>query len=131
VVLQQSLIRLLRVLAAGRRPLERRGPPYPPEGGIWILYLEKGIFRVYRGITGWRSPGSFTVSGDRIEFFNDPNCLEVVGTHTWKLEEGKLVLGIVEDECFLGLRAKNFTALPWTPDNPLTDLIYLPGVELR
>jgi len=58
------------------------------------------------------------VSGDRIDFFNDPNCLEVVGSYTWKLEEGKLVLEVIEDECFLGLRAKNSTALPRTLDNP-------------
>jgi len=106
---------------SARRPPERGGPACPPEGGIWTLHLDKAIFRVYHEITGWRSLGSFTVSGDGIEFFNAPNCLEVVGVCAWKLEEGKLVLEVVEDECFLGLRAKNFTALPWTPDNPLTD----------
>jgi formylglycine-generating enzyme required for sulfatase activity len=37
---------------ASRRPLERRGPAYPPEGGIWKLHLDKGIFRVYHEITG-------------------------------------------------------------------------------
>ena len=70
-----------------------------------MLHLDKGIFRVFHEISGWRTLGSFTVSGDQIKFFNDPHCTQVVGIYTWKLEEGKLVFEVVEDECFLDLRA--------------------------
>ena len=35
-----------------QRPPCRRCPPYPPEGGIWKLQLEQGVFRVYHPLTG-------------------------------------------------------------------------------
>lgn len=52
----------------------RRCPDYALEGGIWKLSLREGIFRIYYAGNGWRSMGSFTVSGDRIYLFNDPYC---------------------------------------------------------
>ena len=75
---------------------------------------------MFHEISGWRTLGSFTVSGEQIKFFNDPHCTQVVGIYTWKLEEGKLVFEVVEDECFLDLRAESFTNLPWIPHNPQT-----------
>jgi formylglycine-generating enzyme required for sulfatase activity len=39
------------------------------------------------------------------------------------LEEEKLVLEIVEDKCFLNLRAESLTNLPWIPHNPQTDVM--------
>lgn len=97
----------------------RRCPDYAPEGGIWKLYLDRGIFRIYHPITGWRSMGSYTVSGDRIVFFNDPVCPDLVGTYTWKLEEGTLTFEVVEDRCSASiLRAMNLTSLPWLSCQP-------------
>jgi hypothetical protein len=91
----------------------RRCPDYAPGGGIWKLNLDKGIFRIFHEATAWRSIGSFLVHGNQLRFFNDPYCLEAIGTYNWTLEEGRLKLLVVEDECAIGLRAMNFTKLPW------------------
>jgi hypothetical protein len=97
--------------------------PYPLEGGVWTLQLDQGVFRVFHEATGWRTLGSFTVSGDQIEFFNDPHCIDAVGIYKWKLEAGQLALEVIEDECDGrvlgggGLRATNFTSFPWMLDN--------------
>ena len=77
--------------------------------------------------TGWRTLGSFTVSGDRVEFFNDPHCYDAVGTYTWKLEASQLTLRAIEDACDGrvlgggGLRVTNFTSHPWMLDNSPKD----------
>ncbi|MGD9101630.1 MAG: hypothetical protein PVF45_14210 [Anaerolineae bacterium] len=91
----------------------RRCPDYLPEGGVWRLSLEDGVFRVFHAPTGWHSLGSFALSGDRITFFNDPYCYAVVGVYTWRREGGELKLELVEDACQLDRRARNFTKLPW------------------
>jgi hypothetical protein len=52
----------------------RRCPDYALEGGLWKFSLNKGIFRIYYTVNGWRSLGSYTVSDDRIYLFNDPYC---------------------------------------------------------
>ena len=96
----------------------RRCPDYAPEGGIWKLSLDKGIFRIFYTVTGWRSMGSFTVSGDRIVLFNDPNCIEIIGIYTWTLKEGALTLKVIDDTCAIRLRAKNLTSLPWASCQP-------------
>lgn len=91
----------------------RRCPDYVPEGGIWKLNLGKGVFRIFHEFTGWRSIGSFVVDGERVQLFNDPTCIEVSGSYTWKLKEGRLGLQVVEDKCAIGMRAKNLTQLLW------------------
>jgi len=91
----------------------RRCPDYAPEGGIWRLNLDNGIFRIFHELTGWRSIGSFVVDGNRVQLFNDPCCIEVTGSYTWTLKEGRLRLHVIQDECAIGLRAKNLTKLPW------------------
>lgn len=102
----------------GARAPCRRCPPYPPEGGTWKLSLDRGVFRVFHEATGWHSLGSFTVSGERVELFNDPHCYQVVGIYSWKLEGGELTLQLVEDACGVDLRARFFTSLPWTSCQP-------------
>jgi hypothetical protein len=96
----------------------KRCPDYAPEGGIWKLSLDKGIFRIFYAVTGWRSIGSFTIAGNQLVLFNDPNCPEVVGTYTWKLERENLTLKVIKDECAIGLRAMNLTNLPWLSCHP-------------
>jgi hypothetical protein len=97
--------------------------PYPAEGGTWLLHLDKGAYRILstRSLNGWRSLGSFTVAGDRIELFNDPHCMETVGTYRWKLEAGQLVLEVIEDECAEGWRGITFTNYPWTREDSQGD----------
>jgi len=102
----------------GKRAPCRRCSPYPPEGGVWNLCLDKGIFRIYHEGTGWTTLGSFVVSGDRIKFFNDPHCNQDTGIYTWKLEDGKLALELIEDRCAFGLRAENFTDILWESCQP-------------
>jgi hypothetical protein len=85
---------------------------------VWRLNLDKGIFRVHHEFTDWVTLGSFSVSGDQIEFFNDPHCFQDTGTYTWKLEDGKLILTVVEDNCGVYLRKQNLVALPWESCQP-------------
>ena len=91
----------------------RRCPDYVPAGGIWKLNLDKGIYRIIHDFSGWRSIGSFAVDGNRVQLFNDPTCMEMLGVYTWELKEGRLALQVVEDKCAIGMRAKNLTQLPW------------------
>ena len=61
----------------------RRCPDYAPQGGIWKLNLDKGIFRILHESTGWRSLGSFVIDGNRVQVFNDPCCIDVKGLYRW------------------------------------------------
>jgi len=98
----------------------RRCPDYAPEGGIWKLQLDRGIFRIFHQVTRWRSIGSFVVNGSKLSLFNDPYCHELVGTYNWKVEERRLILEVIEDECAIHLRAKNLTGQPWLSCRPPT-----------
>jgi hypothetical protein len=95
-----------------------RCPDYIRNGGLWLLRFHEGVFRIYHPITGWKSLGSFTVAGDTLQLFNDPNCTDVVGQYTWALEDGVLTLALVDDPCAIRLRAKNFTFQPWESCQP-------------
>ncbi|RPI79270.1 MAG: hypothetical protein EHM45_03590 [Desulfobacteraceae bacterium] len=104
----------------------KRCPDYLPEGGLWKLSLNKGVFRIYHPYTGWKSLGSFFVTrdplaeipGGQMILANDPVCPDVLGLYSYVIEEGKLVLTVVEDPCSSRLRAINFTNLPWLGCQP-------------
>ncbi len=96
----------------------RRCPDYAPQGGIWKLDLDKGIFRIFHESTGWRSLGSFVIEGNRVQLFNDPTCIDVMGSYTWTLEEGHLKLRVLQDECAIGMRAENLTTFLWMACQP-------------
>ena len=91
----------------------RRCPDYVPEGGVWKIQFDRGVFRIIHMVSGWKSIASFTLEGDRLFLFNDPVCHETTGVYTWKVEEGRLVFRAIEDECSIRLRAKNLTKQPW------------------
>jgi formylglycine-generating enzyme required for sulfatase activity len=91
----------------------RRCADYRPSGGIWKLQFDQGVMRLYYEVTGWRSLGSFTVSGDHLTIFNDPYCPEDAGEYRWKLENGQLKLEVVADSCAFGLRGKNLSHQAW------------------
>ena len=91
----------------------RRCAEYRLEGGVWTLTLDKGVSKVFHPYTEFTAVGSFTVSGDRITLFNDPNCTEDVGTFSWTLQGGLLTLKVIDDPCAIGLRAKNLMSSPW------------------
>jgi hypothetical protein len=98
-----------------------RCPDYAPEGGLWKLNLERGVFRIYHQPTGWKSIGSFVVTRDRwtagapdqLLLFNDPTCPDGIGLYTWRVSEGDLILEVIDDTCAIYLRAANLTNLPW------------------
>ena len=96
----------------------RRCPDYAPECGVWKIYFDRGVFRIFHEVTGWRSLGSYTVSGDQWVLVNDPYCLDVVGSYRWRVEDGPVVLEEIEDKCSIGLRAMNLTNLPWRSCRP-------------
>jgi hypothetical protein len=100
------------------RPPCRRCPPYPPEGGVWKLEFDQGVFRVYHPVTGWRTLGSFTVQDDHVTLFNDPQCHLAVGEFIWRRNDDGLHFQLVGDDCELGTRAKNFTAQAWASCQP-------------
>jgi hypothetical protein len=96
----------------------RRCPDYLVEGGLWKLNFDKGIFRILFQVTGWRSMGSFTISGDRLYLFNDPNCIDDVGEFRWSLKDGQLVFQEINDPCAIDLRGKNLIKQPWLSCQP-------------
>jgi len=91
----------------------RRCPDYAMEGGLWKISFEDGIFRIIYSVNGWRSLGSFSVSGEQLMLFNDPNCIYDVGVYNWKLESGQLFLTEIDDVCSIHLRAENLINQPW------------------
>lgn len=93
----------------------RRCPPYRLAPGEDTLELHWGVFRVSHEGVGYMAVGHYVVQGDRIVFFNDPNCSAERGTYAWTMEAGALRLEVVEDECAFGdVRVRFLTAAPWT-----------------
>lgn len=63
---------------------------------------------------GFAVSAHYRIEGDRVEIFNDGNCIGMTGIYEWSLEDGALVLDAVRDECpFVKLRQKYLTAAPW------------------
>jgi hypothetical protein len=96
----------------------KRCPDYALEGGLWKFQLDKGVFRIYYTVNGWRSLGSYTVSGNKLYLFNDPYCNWDTGSYSWALEEGVLTLTEIDDPCSQGLRAANLSDQPWLSCQP-------------
>ena len=96
----------------------RRCPDYLIEGGVWKLSLDKGAYHIFHEATGWRSLGSYSISGDRFYLFNDPACLEEVGIYNWQTVEGGMRLELIEDTCQVGRRGRNFTEAMWQSCQP-------------
>lgn len=68
----------------------RRCPDYALEGGLWKFSLNRGIFRIYYTVNGWRSLGSYTISENRLYLYNDPYCNWDTGVYSWKLQTAPL-----------------------------------------
>ncbi len=94
----------------------KRCAGYRLEGGVWTLYLNKGVFKVFHRDSDFEAVGSFAISGDRLAMFNDPYCEEdmtMVGAYSWTSDGDMLTLKTVGDSCSIGLRAKNLTSTAW------------------
>ncbi len=102
----------------GERIHCRRCPDWGHDGGLWKLRFDKGIFYVLYVEGGWKDVGSYSVSGDRITFFNDPVCWEDVGVYTWKVNKGTLTFQEISDPCFIHLRAENLMWQAWHSCQP-------------
>jgi len=96
----------------------KRCPDYALNGGLWKFSLDKGIFRIYYTVNGWRSIGSYAVSEDKLYLFNDPYCNWETGIYRWQLEDGVLTLSEIDDPCSQGLRAANLIDQPWLSCHP-------------
>jgi hypothetical protein len=95
-----------------------RCPDYAPEGGVWKLNLDQGVLRILHPESRWKSIGTYIVAGDRLLLANDPTCIEALGLYRWRLDEGQLVLEVVDDPCAIKLRAMNLTQQPWQSCRP-------------
>lgn len=104
----------------------KRCPDYAPEGGLWKLNLDRGVYKIYHEVTGWGSMGSYLIATDRessertvnLLLFNDPTCMEIVGVYTWTLTNGEFILNEVYDPCAIKLRAMNLTDMAWQSCQP-------------
>ncbi|MGD2148898.1 MAG: hypothetical protein PVH41_19555 [Anaerolineae bacterium] len=96
----------------------RRCPDYLPEGGIWRLSLNGGVFHIFHQATRWQSLGSFSVDGERLYLFNDPTCFRLTGVYGWEKVEGGLDLTVVEDGCQVDRRARSFSGMVWESCQP-------------
>ncbi|MDQ3939852.1 MAG: hypothetical protein M3238_00685 [Actinomycetota bacterium] len=126
--------RTITVRRAGGRPVYcQRCAPWRLDAGSAAILFDRGrlyaMFDPIRTEVDCRSetlgreckkPPGFDVSahyrveGDRIEIFNDPNCIGMTGVYEWRVEDDVLILDVVEDACpFVLLRARYLTAAPW------------------
>ena len=96
----------------------RRCPDYLPEGGIWKLNLKRGMYHIFHESTGWFSLGSFTLSGNQLNLFNDPTCIDTVGLYRWELADGELKLTVIADTCQVDRRGRSFANLAWASCRP-------------
>lgn len=121
--LPPSLPSALDGLYSRRVPFEgtpvpcKRCAGYRLEGGLWTLYLNKGVFKVFQQDTDFQAVGSFVASGNHLTVFNDPFCeedLTMVGSYTWEMDDNSLTLSTIQDPCSIGLRARNLTLTRWT-----------------
>ncbi len=108
------------VIAAAERVHCLRCPDYAPEGGIWKLNLDRGVFRIFHPESGWKSIGTYIVADDRLLLANDPACIDNLGLYRWRFETGRLILEAIDDPCAIRLRALNLTQQPWLPCRPPT-----------
>jgi hypothetical protein len=95
-----------------------RCPDFRLSGGNWRLMLHEGTMRMYYEVTGFSTVASYEVAGEQLRLLNDPHCPYEVGEYTWILEDGKLQLTEVQDQCAIHLRAENLTHLPWISCQP-------------
>jgi hypothetical protein len=95
-----------------------RCPDYAPEGGVWKLNLDQGIFRIFHPESGWKSMGTCIAARDRLLLANDPTCIDEIGLYRWHLEKGRLVFEVIDDPCATRLRAMNLTQQPWMSCRP-------------
>jgi hypothetical protein len=99
----------------------RRCVPFEMDPGLETLTLFRGRYFLEHQLTGRRGLGHYEVTGDRVLFFNDPNCSGTTGLYRWRLGRNTLVLEGIRDPCPFGTsadsldhRARDLTFSPWS-----------------
>jgi hypothetical protein len=95
-----------------------RCPDYAPEGGLWKLSFDRGVFRIFHPESGWKSIATVIVAGDRMVLANVPTCIDEIGVYKWRLEKEQLTIEVIDDPCAIKLRAMNLTRQPWMSCRP-------------
>jgi hypothetical protein len=93
----------------------RRCLPYARDPGVMTLIFFHGAYFLDHQMAAFHATGHYTVDGDRLTLFNDPNCSRERGTYTWTLQGGSLHLEVIDDTCaYHGERAKDLATEEWT-----------------
>jgi hypothetical protein len=93
----------------------RRCLPYARDPGVLTLIFFEGAYFVEHQMSGFHATGHYSVDGNRLTLFNDPNCSRVRGIYTWRLDGTSLRLNAVDDPCaFEGERATDLASDVWT-----------------
>lgn len=106
------------VPTVGERVHCLRCPDYAPEGGVWKIRFDKGVFRILHLDSGWKSMATAIITGDRLLLANDPVCIDTLGLYRWKLEDGRLKLNAIDDPCAIRLRAATLAGREWRSCRP-------------
>jgi hypothetical protein len=97
----------------------RRCPAYRVDPGVETLLLYRGRYWLEHQMSAWRAYGHYEVRGDRVSFFNDPNCSRISGTYRWARSGGDLSFQVVDDTCpYEDERADDLMFSPWTQVRP-------------
>jgi hypothetical protein len=89
--------------------------PFRISPGVETLTMYRGRFYLEHQMSGFRSLGHYVVEGDRIRFFNDPNCSSTEGRYRWERRGFSLRFELDRDPCpFKDERSDDFTYSPWT-----------------
>lgn len=92
--------------------------PFRVEAGVSTLILYRGRYFLNHQSSGFKTLGFYLVRGDRISFYDDPNCPDTRGVYHWHRTDAGLRLDVVRDPCpFDRLRAIDLTATVWTSFN--------------
>lgn len=89
--------------------------PYRVDPGTTTLIFFEGRYFLHHHLSGFKALGHYTVDGDRIRLFNDPNCSSTAGIYRWELDGRTLTFRVVEDPCpFDNERSSDLTVRSWT-----------------
>lgn len=92
-----------------------RCPPYPVDRSNSTLTFDSGRYEIVHLEPHYRTFGHFTLEGDVLTLFNDPECSGEVGTYEVERDGAQLRLDVIEDRCAWGRRAGDLEAKTWTP----------------
>lgn len=88
--------------------------PYRVDPGITTLIFYEGRYFLHHRLSGFKALGHYTVEGDRIRLFNDPNCSGTPGIYRWELAGRDLTFRVVDDPCpFDDERSGDLTVRSW------------------